>query len=159
MDPEIINTVANFLSKYFIWEIIIMLLIVGLTALLKLPIKKAAEKLEEKYKVDKSILTWTIGFIPPFLAAIAIFILYWYKSGWSMTLEASEWAGMFTEIGVVASGAIGIYEFFKKMIQGAKAGITGKNKSAKIKKNSIQKVQKSKIQSKFRVEEKKNGKK
>ena len=156
MDPEIINTVANFLSKYFIWEIVIMLLIVGITALLKLPIKKAAEKLEEKYKVDKSILTWTIGFIPPVLAAIAIFILYWYKSGWSMTLEASEWAGMFTEIGVVASGAIGIYEFFKKMIQGAKA-IAEKNKT--VKKNELTKVKKPKNKSKFRVEEKKNGKK
>ena len=156
MDPEIINTVVNFLSKYFIWEIIIMLLIVGITALLKLPIKKAAEKLEEKYKVDKSILTWTIGFIPPFLAAIAIFILYWYKSGWSMKLEAEEWAAMFTEIGVVASGAIGIYEFFKKMFQGAKA-VAEKNKT--VKKNELTKVKKPKNKSKFRVEEKKNGKK
>ena len=103
--------------------------------LLKLPIKKQAVKLQEKYGVDKSILTWVIALIPYALSAIMVFLLYWYKSSWSLKFEAIQWASMLTETGIIASGAIGIYEAVKKMVEGSKA-IQEKKKEVVVKKST-----------------------
>lgn len=127
MNPE---EIIAFLSKYYIWEIVIMVIAIGLTMLIKLPIKKRAVALEEKYGVDKSILTWTIAFIPYILVGIMVFVLYWYKSNWALQFSQLEWASILAETSLIASGSIGLYEAVKKIIQGSKA-IQEKKKAAK----------------------------
>ena len=150
MDIETLKTITEFLSKYYIWEIVIMLLALGLTMAIKIPIKKQAVKLEEKYGVDKSILTWTIAFIPYILTAIMVFVLYWYKSNWALKFDSLEWSSMLSEIGIIGSGAIGIYEAVKKLVQGSKA--IKEKKSQTVQKNCT--VSKNTTKSKFRITEK-----
>lgn len=157
MNPENIQTIIDFLSKYYIWEIVIMLIALGLTMLIKLPIKNKAVKLEEKYGVDKSILTWTIAFIPYVLTAIMVFVLYWYKSNWALKFDSLEWSQMISEIGIIGSGAIGIYEAVKKIIQGSKAIAEKKNQTKATVKAQPKKIEAKKAvvkKSSFRVEEK-----
>ena len=50
-----------------------------------------------------------------------VFVLYWYKSNWALKFDSLEWSQMISEIGIIGSGAIGIYEAVKKIIQGSKA--------------------------------------
>lgn len=121
MDQEMIEYIAEFLAKFYIWEIIIILIAIALTGILKLPIKKKALKLQEKYGVDKSMLTWVSGLIPYALCLIMCFILFWYKSGWSMQFDVLDWSGIITEGLLLGSGAIGLYEVVKKIIKGHKA--------------------------------------
>ena len=119
MNPEDIQAIIEILSKYFIWEILIMGIAIGLTMILKLPIKKKAVKLQEKYGVDKSMLTWITALIPYVLCAIMVFVLFWYRSGFTEKLDSLEWSRIATEIGVLGSGAIGLYEAIKKIIKGS----------------------------------------
>jgi hypothetical protein len=119
MNPEDIQVIIGILSKYYIWEILIMGIAIGLTMILKLPIKKKAVKLQEKYGVDKSMLTWITAFIPYVLCAIMVFVLFWYRSGFTEKLDSLEWTRIATEIGVLGSGAIGLYEAIKKIIKGS----------------------------------------
>ena len=114
-----LNLIIEFCSKFYIWELVIILVAIGLTQLLKMPIKNCALKYQEKYKIDKSIITQLTIIIPYVLCAIMTFFLFWYKSGWS--IYTIEWKAMAAEIGILGSGSIGLYELVKKIIQGSKA--------------------------------------
>lgn len=128
---EDLNLVIEFCSRFYIWELIIIVVAIGLTQLLKLPIKAKALKLEEKYNVDKSMLTQITIIIPYVLCAIMVFVLFWYRSGWTMKLDSLEWKNIVAEIIALGSGSIGLYELFKKIIQGNKA-IKEKKELAKM---------------------------
>ena len=121
MDQEMILAISEFLSKFYIWEIIIILLAILLTTFIKIPIKKKAVKLQEKYGVDKSMLTWVTALIPYVLCLSMVFVLFWYKSGWVEKLDALDYSGIISEGLVLGSGAIGLYEAVKKIIKGSKA--------------------------------------
>lgn len=121
MNPEELKSIIDFLSKFYIWEIIIIGVAIGLTMIFKLPIKKHAYKLQTKYGVDKSMLTWITALIPYVLCFIMIFVLYWYRSGFTDKFDSLEWAAIMTETGLLGSGAVGLYEAIKKFIKGAKA--------------------------------------
>ena len=121
MNPEEIQTLIDILSKFYIWEILIIGLAILLTAIIKLPIKKKAVSLQEKYGVDKSMLTWITALIPYVLCFIMVFILYWYRAGFPSKLDSLDYAAIFTEMGILGSGAIGIYEAVKKIIKGSMA--------------------------------------
>lgn len=116
MNPEDIKIIVDMLSKYYVWEVLIMGAAIGLTMILKLPIKKKAVKLEKKYGVDKSMLTWITALIPYVLCFGMVFILFWYRSDWALTVD---WALIAKEAALLGSGAIGIYEAIKKLIKGA----------------------------------------
>ena len=117
MNPEDLQTLINMLSKYYVWEILIIGVAIGLTMILKLPIKKKAVKLQEKYGVDKSMLTWITALIPYVLCLIMVFVLFWYRAEW--TLDSLNWQAIVTEGAVLGSGAIGLYEAIKKIIKGS----------------------------------------
>ena len=121
MNPEEIEIILKILSKFYIWEILIIGITIGLTMILKLPIKKHAVKLQEKYGVDKSMLTWVTALIPYALCFIMVFLLYWYRSEFAPALDSLEWTAIMTETGLLGSGAIGLYEAIKKLVKGAKA--------------------------------------
>lgn len=116
MDPNIIQEIMSFLSKWYIWELIIMVLAILLTLIVKIPIKKAAIKWQEKYGIDKSKITWINGIFPYIFVFIMVFILFWYKSGWDMELkDPGFWKNVGTRTGILGSGAIGLYELIKKL--------------------------------------------
>ena len=117
MTIEELQPVIDLFSKYYVWEILIIGIAIGLTMILKLPIKKKAVKLQEKYGVDKSMLTWITALIPYILCLIMVFVLFWYRSGW--TMETLNWQAIATEGVLLGSGAIGLYEAIKKIIKGS----------------------------------------
>lgn len=117
MNPEDLELIISMLSKYYIWEILIIGVAIGLTMILKLPIKKKAVKLQEKYGVDKSMLTWITALIPYVLCLTMVFVLFWYRAGW--TMETLNWQAIVTEGMLLGSGAIGLYEAIKKIIKGS----------------------------------------
>lgn len=117
MNPEELELIISMLSKYYIWEILIIGAAIGLTMILKLPIKIKAVKLQEKYKIDKSMLTWITAFIPYVLCLTMVFVLFWYRAGW--TVETLNWRAIVTEGMLLGSGAIGLYEAIKKIIKGS----------------------------------------
>ena len=121
MNPEEIQALINILSKFYIWELLIIGLAILLTAVIKIPIKRKAVSLQEKYGVDKSMLTWITALIPYVLCLIMVFVLYWYRAGFPAKLDSLDYAAIFTEMGILGSGAIGIYEAVKKIIKGSKA--------------------------------------
>lgn len=121
MDQEMIKYIADFLSKFYIWEILIILIAIALTGILKLPIKKHALKLQEKYGVDKSMLTWITALFPYILCLLMVFALFWYKAGFPESLESLDFSGIITEGLLLGSGAIGLYEAVKKIVKGSKA--------------------------------------
>ena len=152
MSEEVITVIAQFLSKFYIWEAIIIVLAIALTGLLKLPIKKQAIKLQEKYGVDKSMLTWITALIPYVLCLVMVFMLYWYKSGFVGDLESLDFQAIVSEGIILGSGSIGLYEAVKKIIKGSKAI---KEKKA-IQKEEAKKKQPIKIEykkSKYRVDD------
>ena len=149
MDEELLKYILEFASKFYIWEILIILLAILLTTFLKIPIKNRALKLQEKYGVDKSMITWISALFPYTICITACFFLFWYKSGW--ILEAIIPASVITEGVLLGSGAIGLYEAIKKF---AKAHIAIKEK--KEKKEAIKKIEAKKTEKKtsiYRVKE------
>ncbi len=116
MDEKLIQEIVSFLSKWYIWELVIIVLAILLTLAVKIPIKNAAIKWQEKYGIDKSKITWINGIFPYVFVFIMVFILYWYKSGWNMELKDPEfWKSVGTRTGILGSGAIGLYELIKKV--------------------------------------------
>lgn len=151
MDQEIIEVITEFLSKFYIWEIIIILLAIALTGILKLPIKKHALKLQEKYGVDKSMLTWISALIPYTLCLLMVFFLFWYKSGFVSNLELLDYQGIITEGILLGSGAIGLYEAVKKIIKGSKA-IKEKKELKRIQALKKQPIKLNAPKSKYRID-------
>lgn len=122
MDPEVIKLITDYLSKFYIWEILIILLAILLTTFIKIPIKRKALRLQKELGVDKSIITWITALIPYVLCLISCFVLYWYKAGWGFkVLSSLDYSGLVTEGLLLGSGAIGLYEAVKKMIKANKA--------------------------------------
>lgn len=118
MDEEMIKVIVDYLSKFYIWEILIILLAILLTAFIKIPIKKRALKLQKELGVDKSIITWVTALFPYLICLLSCFALYWYKAGWGLeVLPALDYSGIVTEGLLLGSGAIGLYEAVKKIIK------------------------------------------
>ena len=143
MDPNIIQEIVNFLSKWYIWEILIMVLAILFTMFIKIPIKKAAVKWQEKYGIDKSKITWINGMFPYILVFIMVFVLFWYKTGWNMELKDPEfWKDVGTRTAILGSGAIGLYELIKKLKQAVIAThqVNAKVKAEKAKEAGIVEV-------------------
>lgn len=150
METEEIKVLIDLLSKFNLWELLIMLISIGLTFIFKIPIKKQAVKLQKKYGVDKSMLTWITALIPYVLCGIMVFFLFWYRSGFIGQLDSLAWTSILAETGVLGSGAIGIYEAMKKLIKGFKAI----HEKKQIKKEEAE----TKPASKFRIDKKKGDK-
>ena len=118
MEPTLWQEIMEFLSKWYLWEILIMLGAILLTLIVKIPIKRAAIKMEEKYKIDKSKITWINGMFPYIFVFIAVFLLFWSKLNWTLELRDPQfWKDVGTRTGVLGSGAIGLYELIKKIKQ------------------------------------------
>ena len=83
---DTINSIIGFLNAWGFWQLVIILLIILLTALIKIPIKKAAENFAIKNNVDKSVITWTISLIPFILAFIGALILQLINIHWDVTI-------------------------------------------------------------------------
>ena len=147
MDEQTIQYITDFLSKFYIWEIIIIILAIVLTAIFKLPIKKRALKLQKELGVDKSAITWITALIPYVLCLLMVFALFWYRAGWGFeALSSLDYAGMVTEGVLLGSGAIGLYEAVKKLIKGHAA-----IKEKKELKEQAEELEERKAQSPFRV--------
>ena len=56
--------IIAFLSQWYIWELIIIVLAIILTLIVKIPIKGFAVKWEEQYGIDKSKITWVNAIFP-----------------------------------------------------------------------------------------------
>ena len=121
MTPEELNLIVNFCSKYFIWELLIIVAAILLTQLIKLPIKAKGLKLQEKYGIDKSMITQITIIIPYVLCAIAVFLLYWGRANWAIDVLKEQCGSMVAEVLALGSGSIGLYELVKKIVQGTKA--------------------------------------
>lgn len=120
MDPNVIQEIMSFLSKWYIWELIIMIVAILLTLVAKIPIKKAAVRWQEKYGIDKSKITWVNAIFPYIFIFIMVFVLFWYKAGWNLELKDPDfWKNVGTRTGILGSGAIGLYELIKKLKQAA----------------------------------------
>lgn len=145
MDEELLKYIVDFLSKFYIWEIIIILLAILLTAFIKIPIKRKAIKLEKELGVDKSVLTWVSALIPYSLCLIMVFVLFWYREKWCDP-AILDYAGIVTEGLLLGSGAIGLYEAVKKIVKGRKA-----IKEKKELKEAAAELEEKKAQSPFRV--------
>lgn len=118
MEPSIWQEMLEFLSKWYLWEILFMLGAILLTLIVKIPIKRAAIKMEEKYGIDKSKITWINGIFPYIFVFIAVFLLFWSKLNWTLDLKDPQfWKDVGTRTGVLGSGAIGLYELIKKIKQ------------------------------------------
>ena len=129
MEPTMWQEMMEFLSKWYLWEILIMLGAILLTLIVKIPIKRAAIKMQEKYGIDKSKITWINGIFPYIFVFIAVFLLFWSKVNWTFDLKDPQfWKDVGTRTGVLGSGAIGLYELIKKIKQ---AIIASKEASAK----------------------------
>lgn len=152
MDEELIKYIVEFLHKFYIWEILIIIIAIALTAIIKIPIKNKALKLQEKYGVDKSMLTWATALIPYILCLIMVFVLFWYKSGWTRQLETLDYHYIVTEGILLGSGAIGVYEAVKKIIKGNKA-IQEKKKLQKENEEAKKPIQLKVKKSKYRVDD------
>lgn len=121
MDEELIQYVVDFLSRFYIWEILIIIVAIALTMIFKIPIKNKAKQLQDKYGVDKSMLTWVTALIPYVLCLGMVFTLFWYKSGWTKEIDSLDFSAIVTEGILLGSGAIGLYEAVKKIYKGNKA--------------------------------------
>lgn len=134
MDSNMIKEIVDFLSMWYIWEIIIIVLAILITLLVKIPIKRAAIKWQEEYGIDKSKITWINGIFPYIFVFIMVFVLFWYKSGWDMELKDPQfWKDVGSRTAILGSGAIGLYELIKKLKQ-AIIATKNVNKQAKVEK-------------------------
>ena len=115
MDENVIQTIGDFLSKWGFWQLIAIASIVILTLVLKIPIKKAAEKYQAKTGVDKSIITWVISIIPFVLGFVAALLLELLAQNWDVNLI--DWAEVTKQCSVLAVTAIGIFETVKKFVE------------------------------------------
>ena len=152
MDQEMIKYIADFLSKFYIWEILIILIAIALTGLLKFPIKKHAIKLQEKYGVDKSMLTWITALFPYILCLLMVFALFLYKAGFPESLDSLDYSGIITEGILLGSGAIGLYEAVKKIVKGSKA-IKEKKELQKARDLAKQPIKINYNKSKYRIDD------
>lgn len=126
MDENILNQISDFLSKWGFWQLIAIVLIVILTLVIKIPIKKAAEKYQAKTGIDKSVITWTISVIPFALAFVAALVLDLWGRAWDV--NAIEWPTVVKQASVLGGASIGVFEAFKKWAE----ALTAKKTAAKV---------------------------
>lgn len=113
------NNFVNFLTKYGIGGLIIVALAFILTQLIKIPLKKYAEKYAEKNGVDKAVLTKWYFTIPLVLAFIGSIINQWAIGGWGSYIcsDTFNWTAVLAETVACAgvTGSVyGIVESFTK---------------------------------------------
>ena len=124
MDENIISQISGFLSEWGFWQLIAIALITLLTLVLKIPIKRAAEKYQAKKKIDKSVITWTISLIPFVLAFAAALVLDLWERSWNV--NTIEWPSVVKQASVLGGASIGIFEAIKKWAQASTAKKTAK---------------------------------
>lgn len=113
------DTFVKFLTEYGIGGLVIIIASFGLTQLVKIPLKKWAEKYATKNGVDKAVVTKWFFAIPLVLAFIGSIINQWAVGGWGDYLlsDSFEWTAVIAETiacaGVTGS-AYGIVEGFVK---------------------------------------------
>lgn len=112
MDESMIIQISEFLSKWGFWQLLSIMVIVLLTMILKQPIKKAAERYQERTGVDKSVITWVISIIPFVLGFGAAFILELVSLSWDVNLV--DWASVTKQASVLSTAAMGLFEMIKK---------------------------------------------
>lgn len=128
---EIAKQAMQFLSQYHLWEAIFIVVVILITLAVKIPIKRAAVKFEEKHGIDKSYITWIVGFIPFILAFALVFAKMFYDVKWDIALLG--WKEVGAEAAIVGGGAVGFYEFIKKLKKAFVAAAT-KSKQDKAEK-------------------------
>lgn len=119
MNEEVLNRISDFLSKWGLWQVLIIIAITLVTLLAKIPIKKAAESYEAKTGTDKSVITWTISVIPFVLGFVAALLLDLGGKGWSAELVA--WEDVVKQASVLGTASIGVFEAVKKWGEAASA--------------------------------------
>lgn len=137
---DTINSIIGFLNAWGFWQLVIILLIILLTALIKIPIKKAAENFAIKNNVDKSVITWTISLIPFILAFIGALILQLINIHWDVTII--DWQVVVKDASILGGAAIGVFEAFKKWVEASAAKKALKVAKVETAKAEIQKAEK-----------------
>lgn len=112
MDENIIQAISSFLSKWGFWQLVAIVSIVVLTLIVKIPIKKGAEKYQAKTGVDKSAITWVITLIPFVFAFVAALLLDLLTKSWDVDLI--DWAEVVKQCSVLGTASIGLFEAVKK---------------------------------------------
>lgn len=105
---------VNFLQEWGIFGLVILVASYGITALVKIPLKKVAEKYALKNGVDKSVITLWFALIPIVIAFIGSIFHQWGKAGWGSAIASPEfsWTDVMVETFAIGMTAIAIYEIY-----------------------------------------------
>jgi flagellar biosynthesis GTPase FlhF len=112
----------QFLKAYGIWGILIVAIAFGLTEIIKIPVKKQAEKWAEKNGVDKIVITKWLFVVPLVLAFVGSILNVWANSGWGKAILDSanfDWGRVVIETTACASVSSSIYTILENFRQAA----------------------------------------
>lgn len=118
MGQSILDWFVAFFTTYG-YRGVLILLVIGLTELLKWPIKKAAERYAEKTGYDKSIVTWVIAIIPFILTFVWVLLIELYVLSWN--IDAVAWKEVAENTAAYGGAAVATFEIFKKIMQAFRA--------------------------------------
>ncbi len=87
------DSFLSFLKSYGFYGLLVVVVAFAGTALIKLPIKKWAEKWATKNGLDKSVVTKWISAIPLAISFIGARLVEWGNEGWgnAITLPTFDW--------------------------------------------------------------------
>lgn len=105
---------VQFLQDWGIFGLVILVTSYGLTAVIKIPLKRVAEKYALKNGVDKSVVTLWFALIPIVIAFIGSILHQWGKAGWGSAIASPEfsWTDVMVETFAIGMTAIAIYEIY-----------------------------------------------
>lgn len=115
------ETFLGFLKAYGIWGILICVVAFGLTQAIKYPLKKLAQKYEQKTGEDKIVITKWFSAIPLVLCFIGAVLNVWGNSGWgnAITLPEFDWTAVIVETIACAAIAGSVYNIIENFQQSA----------------------------------------
>lgn len=124
---EVAKFLEEVMRSFGFWGVINVLIISIIAQLVKIPLKKYAEKWSHQNKTEKSVITKYFAFLPYVFSLIATFIFYsWKELGWDM--ESFSWTTYLSEVVTFGSLAVALYEIIslvKKSIVAKAANATG----------------------------------
>lgn len=105
---------VQFLQDWGIFGLVILVTSYGLTAVIKIPLKRVAEKYALKNGVDKSVITLWFALIPIVIAFIGSILHQWGKAGWGAAIASPKfsWTDVMVETFAIGMTAIAIYEIY-----------------------------------------------
>ena len=124
MDEQTIFEIAEILSEWGFWQLLAITMIILLTAILKIPIKRAAIKYQEQTGIDKSVITWVISILPFIFAFGVSLVLELWSLNWNP--DNIKWAEVIKQTSMLGTASMGAFELVKKYAQAATAKDTAK---------------------------------